>query len=303
VTLAAIDVGTNSIKMLVGEVTAAHVRPILQRSVITRLGEGLQASGEISAESADRTLCALAELRQLAQERSVRRVQAVGTLAFRAAKNGRAFAERCRREAGVDVRILSGEEEARLSFKGAAGASRAQQVLGIEIGGGSTQIMVGTDAKLHASWSLAMGAVTLTEEFLRSDPPAAHEMMAMSGSIRQHLQHVVARVGKEGELVGIGGTVSALLGQLRKSEGGDPRAFHETSVPFETISALSIRLSLKTVAERQELGIEKGRADIITAGAWILAAAMSHLEASSLRASAQGLRHGLLIEMASLERC
>lgn len=300
--LAAIDVGTNSVKMLVGEVTGQHVKPILQRSVVTRLGEGLQASGEISPEAAERTLAALAELRQLAQERSVARVGAVGTLAFREARNGREFAERCRRETGVGIRILSGEEEARLSFRGAAGASGAQQVLGIEIGGGSTQIMVGTDAKLHASWSLAMGAVTLTEAFLRSDPPGADEMMAMSGAIRQHLQNVVARVGKEGELVGIGGTVSALLAQLRRTDGSDPRSFHQGSVPFEALSALSIHLSLKTVAERERLGIEKGRADIITAGAWILTAAMSHLEATSLRASAQGLRHGLLIEMASVEK-
>ena len=298
-TLAAIDIGTNSVKLLVGRVTGQRVSPLLHRSIITRLGEGLQKSGEISPEAADRTLAALSELRALAQERGAEQLQAVGTLVLRAAKNGRAFVERCARDAGLEIRILSGEEEARLSFLGATGASKAPQVLGIEIGGGSTQIMVGTHSTLHTSWSLSMGAVTLTEEFLKTDPPAAPEMTAMSASIRRHLQQVVARVGKEGELVGIGGTVSAILTQLRKSDGGDPREFHQTSVSFETISALSIHLSLKTVADRELMGIEKGRADIITAGAWILTAAMSHLGASSLRASAHGLRHGLLIEMAS----
>src|SRR6185436_18603339 len=118
------------------------------------------------------------------------------------------------------------------------------------IGGGSTQIMVGTRAKLHASWSLALGAVTLTEEFLRTDPPAESEMTAMSAAIRRQLQQVVARVGKDGELVGIGGTVSAILTQLRRNDGGDPREFHQTGVPFEILSGLSIHLSLKTVAER-----------------------------------------------------
>jgi len=299
VTLAAIDIGTNSVKLLVGRVSGLRVSPLLHRSVITRLGEGLQKSGEISPDAADRTLAALAELRALAEERGAEKLQAVGTLALRRASNGREFVERCAREAGLEIRILTGEEEARLSFLGATGASRAAQVLGIEIGGGSTQIMVGTRSKLHASWSLSMGAVTLTEEFLRTDPPAAEEMMAMSASIRRNLQKVVARVGQDGELVGIGGTVSAILTLLRKNEGGDPREFHQTSVPFETISALSIHLSLKTVAERERMGLETGRADIITAGAWILTAAMSHLEATSLRASAHGLRHGLLIEMAS----
>ena len=298
-TLAAIDIGTNSVKLLVGRVTGQRVAPLLHRSMITRLGEGLQKSGEISPDAADRTIAALAELRALAQERGAEELQAVGTLALRAAKNGRAFVERAAREAGLEIRVLTGEEEAKLSFLGATGASRAPQVLGIEIGGGSTQVMVGTHSTLHASWSLPMGAVTLTEEFLKSDPPAAEEMTAMSAAIRRHLQTVVARVGTEGELVGIGGTVSAILTQLRKTDGVDPREFHQTSVSFETISALSIHLSLKTVADRERLGIEKGRADIITAGAWILTAAMSHLEASSLRASAHGLRHGLLIEMAS----
>jgi exopolyphosphatase/guanosine-5'-triphosphate,3'-diphosphate pyrophosphatase len=299
VTLAAIDIGTNSVKLLVGRVSGQRVSPLLHRAVITRLGEGLQKSGEISPDAADRTIAALAELRALARERGAEELQAVGTLALRAAKNGRDFVERCAREADLEIRILTGEEEARLSFLGATGASKASQVLGIEIGGGSTQIMVGTHSSLHTSWSLSMGAVTLTEEFLRTDPPAAEEMMAMSASIRRHLQKVVARVGTDGELVGIGGTVSAILTQLRKSDGGDPREFHQTSVSFETISALSIHLSLKSVAERERMGIEKGRADIITAGSWILTAAMSHLEATSLRASAHGLRHGLLIEMAS----
>ncbi len=298
-TLAAIDIGTNSVKLLVGRVTGQRVSPLLHRSIITRLGEGLQRTGEISPEAANRTVTALAELRSLARERGAEQLQAVGTLVLRAAKNGRAFVERVAREAGLEIRILSGEEEAKLSFLGATGASKAPQVLGIEIGGGSTQIMVGTHSTLHASWSLPMGAVTLTEEFLRTDPPAAEEMTALSAEIRRHLQQVVARVGKDGELVGIGGTVSAILTQLRKSDGGDPREFHQTSVSFETISALSIHLSLKTIADRERMGIEKGRADIITAGAWILTASMSHLGATSLRASAHGLRHGLLIEMAS----
>lgn len=298
-TLAAIDVGTNSTKLLVGRVAGRTVTPLLHRSVITRLGEGLQQSGSISGEAADRTLAAITEFRDLARERGAERIRVVGTLALRAAKNGRAFADRVAHETGLELHVLSGEEEARLSFQGAVGASGAEQVLGIEIGGGSTQIMVGTHAKIHASWSLNLGAVVLTEEFLKSDPPTADEMMAMSEAIGRHLQNVVARVGRGGELVGIGGTVSSLLAQLRKNEGADPREFHQTSVSFDTISALSIGLSLKTVAERERLGFEKGRADVVVAGARILVAAMSHLEAPSLRASAHGLRHGVLIEMAS----
>lgn len=298
-TLAAIDIGTNSTKLLIGRVAGRKVTPLLHRTIVTRLGEGLQQTGAIAGEAADRTLSAIREFQALATDRGAERIQAVGTLALRAARNGAAFVARCEKETGIAIRVLTGEEEARYSFQGAVGASAAEQVLGIEIGGGSTQIMVGTHARLHASWSLNVGAVVLTEEFLKTDPPGAEEMVAMSAAISRHLQNVVARVGRDGELVGIGGTVSAILAQLRKNDGGDPREFHQASVPFETVSAMSIHLSLKTLAERERLGFEKGRADIIVAGAWILTAAMSHLEATSLRASAHGLRHGILIEMAS----
>src|SRR5204862_6010200 len=117
--LAACAIGTNSIKLLVGAVDGQKVTPLLHRSMITRLGEGLQRTGEISDEAADRTAAALAELGTLARERGAEKIRAVGTLALRAAKNGRAFADRVAREAGLEIRILTGEEEARLSFQGA----------------------------------------------------------------------------------------------------------------------------------------------------------------------------------------
>jgi exopolyphosphatase/guanosine-5'-triphosphate,3'-diphosphate pyrophosphatase len=297
-TYAAIDVGTNSVKLLVGRVSGHRVTPLLHRVVITRLGEGLQESGRLSDEAAGRTLAALAGLRRLADEKGAGRIAAVGTLALRTAKNAKAFLARARAEAGLEIRVLSGEEEARLSYQGASWTSKASQVVAIDIGGGSTEIMVGTRLKLHASWSLPIGAVTLTEQFLKTDPPAAAEMMAMSGAIRRQLVRVVARVGRSGELVGVGGTVSAILRLLRRT-GDDPRDVHDKTVPFDAVSSLGIHLSLKTTAEREHLGLEEGRADIVVAGAWILTAAMSHLEASSLRASAHGLRHGLLIELAS----
>ena len=298
-TLAAIDIGTNSIKLLVGRVEGRTVTPILHRAVNTRLGEGLHASGSISPEAATRSIAALKELRRLAAERGADRLAAIGTLVLRSAANAREFVDRCRTEADLEVRVLTGEEEARLSFQGAAWAATADHVLAIDIGGGSTEIMVGSRAELSASWSLVMGAVTLTEEFLHTDPPAADEMMTMSAAVRRNLIPVVARAGQDGELVGIGGTVSSILGLLRKELGEDPREIHKKTVPFDTISALAIHLSLKTIADRERMGLERGRADIIVAGAWILVAAMSHLEASTLRATAHGLRHGLLIELAS----
>jgi exopolyphosphatase/guanosine-5'-triphosphate,3'-diphosphate pyrophosphatase len=298
-TLAAIDVGTNSVKLLVGRVEGTVVTPLLHRSIDSRLGEGLHASGVIAPDAADRTVAALRELRELAAGRGAGHVAAVGTLALREASNAAAFLDRCRAETGLEVRVLTGEEEARLSFQGASWAAAADHVLAIDIGGGSTEIMVGTRTRLSASWSLPVGAVTMTEEFLRTDPPAADEMLSLSAEIHRHLIPVVARAGREGELVGVGGTVSSILALLRRELGEDPREIHRKTVPFDTISALAIHLSLKTAADRERMGLERSRADIIVAGAWLLVAAMSHLEASSLRPTAHGLRHGLLIELAS----
>lgn len=297
-TLAAIDVGTNSVKLLVGRVDGRELTPLLVRATVTRLGEGLDRSGLISRAAADRTVATLKEYRALARERGASQITAAGTQVFREAANAEEVLARLKREAEVDVRVLSGPEEARLAFLGAAGAARTPRVLAIDIGGGSTEVMAGSGEDLHASWCVPTGAVTLTERHLRSDPPSSAEMLALAADVQAALEPVVVRAGNDSELVGIGGTVSALLRALRLTTGDDPKEHHGRFVTFPEIEALSIRLSLMTLKEREALGLEPGRADIVVAGAWLLVAAMSRVEARGLRASARGLRHGLLIELA-----
>jgi exopolyphosphatase/guanosine-5'-triphosphate,3'-diphosphate pyrophosphatase len=289
-TLAAIDVGTNSVKLLVGRVRAGRVIPLLHRARITRLGEGLGRSDWISPEAADRTLAALAEFRRLAEERGAREVAAAGTRALRAASNRAAFLARCRAEAGVEIRVLSGREEARLAFRGAAGAARGRgAVAAIDVGGGSTEVMLGEPPdRLRASWSLPLGAVTLTERFLAHDPPTAAELARLRAEARRRLARVPAgRAG--GEVLGIGGTASVVL----RLVGRGGRATRGQ------VEALAERLSRLTAAERERLGVEPGRADIVAAGAWVLAEAMGRLGAPTLRAAGGGLRHGMLLEMAA----
>jgi exopolyphosphatase / guanosine-5'-triphosphate,3'-diphosphate pyrophosphatase len=296
-TLAAIDVGTNSAKLLVGRVEGREVTPLLHRSVVTRLGEGLDRTGSISPVAADRTIALLREYRELAVERGATALVAAGTQVFRGASNAADVVARALQEAGVEIRVLSAHDEARLSFLGAAGAARTPRALAVDIGGGSTEVMVGSGEDLHASWSVATGAVTLTERHLRSDPPSSAEMLALAADAQEALQPVVVRAGDDCEVVGIGGTVSSLLRALRLTSGEDAREHHGRFVAFPEIEALSIRLSLMTVKEREALGLEPGRADIVVAGAWLLVAAMSRVEARGLRASARGLRHGLLLEL------
>jgi len=298
-TFAAIDVGTNSVKMLLGTVAEDRVVPELHRAQITRLGQGLAATGVISPEAAGRTIEAIAGFRKLAEERKAERVTAVGTQALREAKNADEFLARCEREAGLALRILTGEEEARLSFQGASWAAQTPRVTAVDIGGGSTEVMIGTRVSLERWWSLPMGAVVLTEQFLRSDPPADEEMRLMSAAVEKQLRVVDIRPGPQAELVGVGGTVAALMMHTARKAKTDPRTLSSARIPFDEVSSMAIHLSLRTTADREEMGFERGRADIIVAGAWILAAVMSRLGAPAMRASVHGLRHGLLIEMAS----
>jgi exopolyphosphatase/guanosine-5'-triphosphate,3'-diphosphate pyrophosphatase len=288
-TLAAIDVGTNSVKLLVGCISAGRVIALLSRARITRLGEGLGRGKRISPEAAERTLAALTEFRRLAEESGARALAAAGTRALRAASNRAAFLSRCRTEAGVEVRVLSGRDEARLAFRGATGAVRSSgPVAAIDVGGGSTEIMVGEPPdRLRAAWSLPLGAVTLTERFLAHDPPDAEELGRLRAEVRRRLARVPAR--RAGEILGIGGTASTVL---RLTGRGGRASRHE-------VEALAEHLSLRTAAERERMGVEPGRADIVAAGAWVLAEAMRRLGADHLRAAEGGLRHGILLELAS----
>lgn len=287
--LAAIDVGTNSVKLLVGRVCSGRVIPVLHRARITRLGEGLGRSKRISPGAAERTLEALAEFRRLAEVRGAEAVAAAGTRALRAASNRAAFLARCRREAGLEVRVLSGREEARLAFCGAAGTQGGRGALAaIDVGGGSTEIMVGEPPnRLRASWSLPLGAVTLTERFLAHDPPTAQELERLRAQARRRLARVPVR--RVGDLLGIGGTVSAVLrlvGRRGRAERGE-------------VESLAERFSRLAAAARERLGVERGRADIVVAGAWILVEAMKRLGAGALRSADGGLRHGMLLELAA----
>ncbi|MFN3486045.1 MAG: hypothetical protein ACK44W_11265, partial [Planctomycetota bacterium] len=154
--------------------------------------------------------------------------------------------------------------------------------------GGSTEIMVGEPPnRLRASWSLPLGAVTLTERFLAHDPPTAQELERLRAQARRRLARVPVR--RVGDLLGIGGTVSAVLrlvGRRGRAERGE-------------VESLAERFSRLAAAARERLGVERGRADIVVAGAWILVEAMKRLGAGALRSADGGLRHGMLLELAA----
>jgi exopolyphosphatase/guanosine-5'-triphosphate,3'-diphosphate pyrophosphatase len=276
---AVLDIGSNSVKLLAARILRGRLVPVLERSAVTRLGEGLDRSGRISPEAEQRTAKAIRGFVKAARDAGAVDVVAVGTLALRRARNGRATAKRLERASGLPIRILSGEEEAAYAFRAAAGRGRTTS---LDIGGGSAQVTAGRGGRVERSWSFPLGAVVLTERFHRSDPVRLSEILALTRHLDRTLKPLDGLRCRE--LVGIGGTVGVLAGLL-----GPAR-----SIPYRRLLRLFGRLATMKTERRERLGIPKGRADIVLAGAQVLLSVMKRLGATRLRQASGGLRHGVL---------
>jgi exopolyphosphatase/guanosine-5'-triphosphate,3'-diphosphate pyrophosphatase len=276
---AAIDVGTNSLKLLVARVGRRLV-PLEERVVITRLGEGLARSGRISPAAAERTLRVLRTFLRRCRRCEV--VLAAGTEAVRRSPE---FAARVRRELGLEIRVLDGGEEGRLARLG--GSADWPGATTIEIGGGSTQVSDG-----RRTTSLPAGAVTLTERFLSSDPPAVAEIEAARLAIRALLAPVRIRAARR--VVALGGTASTIGAMWRR---GDLKKAHGLTIPLGELESFLAEIASEPLARRRRRkGLEPKRADILVGGAVILTEAMRRLGAKRITLSVTGLRHGLLLD-------
>ena len=288
---AAIDVGSNSVKLLV----ASGVRPIETQSAVTRLGGGVESTFRLSTAAQDRTIATLRKFAKRCKQLSVERIVAVGTEALRIARNGRAFAKRCLKETGIPVRILTGNEEARLAFLGATTGRRERRLAAIDIGGGSTEIMTGRPGRLEHAVSLPLGAVRLTELHLKTDPPTLAERLTMLQQVHQAISTLPAPVrgalSKGAILLGIGGTC------VNVARMASPRVSPEGRVVgLETLEDILNHLAELPLARRKKVpGIDPTRADIILAGARILAETLRELNLDGFTATIHGLRRGVIL--------
>lgn len=294
--MAAIDVGTNSVKLLVAEWDGRKLRELDQRVYITRLGEGLGRRCRLRPKAVERTLRVLSHFHRIARRHHVHSIRAVCTQVLRIAKDREAFLRQCRKTTGLEVNVLRGEEEARLAFIGATWDLRVRQVTVIDIGGGSTQITCGRPGSPEKSCSLPIGAVVLTERFLGHDPPSAEELHALTSQTKRMLSTIT--VGGT-ELIGMGGTVTTLAALASRLKRMVPQKLHGRTIRRRALSDLLDGLSSMTLRKRKRtLRLDPGRADIVVAGGKILEMAMACLGFSRLRVSTFGLRHGLLLREA-----
>lgn len=332
---AAIDVGTNTVRLLVGEPDGAGgYRPVFAAQEITRLGQGLLPDRLLQPEPIQRTLAVLESFRRLADSHGATRSAVVGTSALREASNRQEFLHRARRETGLDVRVISGEEEARLTLRGvraalpavgtlcgpvdqgrhlrstgpdAMGAPLGGRLLLMDIGGGSTEFLLADGDAILATASTGLGVVKLTEAHVRHDPPLLAELKA----IRDVVVARLARLRAEGlpgfgpaaaalatTFVGTAGTVTTLAAVDLSLTSYDPGRVNGHRLSRDRVEALLRELASLPLARRRTVpGLEPARADVIVAGALVCVVVMESLGFPSILVSDGGLREGILLDL------
>lgn len=308
--VAAIDLGTNTVRLLVGEPGGAGgYRPIFAAQEITRLGQDLLPDRILKPEPVRRTLAALSRFHQAAASRGAARIAVVGTSALREAENRQAFLARARREIGLTVRVVSGEEEARLTLLGvrtALSIGRGRLLL-MDIGGGSTEFVLADGPDVLGTASTGLGAVKLTEAHLRSDPPRPGELAALRDAVAARIASLrrqeLARLGRDAPpqsttFVGTAGTATSLAAIDLALDPYDPERVNGHRLTRQRIEALARHLTALPLVRRRRIpGLEPGRADVIVAGTLVCLGAMDGLGFPAITVSDGGLREGILLDL------
>jgi exopolyphosphatase/guanosine-5'-triphosphate,3'-diphosphate pyrophosphatase len=311
--VAAIDCGTNSIRLLVADVPAegGHT-DLLRRMEVVRLGQGVDATGRLAPEAIERTRVVLAEYAAQARELGAGRVRMVATSATRDAANRRDFEDMVRATLGRTPDVVTGREEAELSFLGATGsmaAAAAAQGLApapapwlvVDIGGGSTEFVLGDADGVRAARSVDIGCVRLTERHLRDDPPTAGQIALTERDIRAALAEVAAEVpvGQAAGLVGLAGSVTTVAALALGLPGYDSEAIHGSRIPVADVRRVSADLLAATRERRAaEPVMHPGRVDVIGAGALILRVLMDEFGLSEVTVSEHDILDGIALRLA-----
>jgi exopolyphosphatase/guanosine-5'-triphosphate,3'-diphosphate pyrophosphatase len=298
--IASIDIGTNSVRLLVAERGArGDLRPLVRLGESCRLGEGLETTGRISPRAEERTRDTLSRFARRARELECADVLVAATNALRSAENGPEVTARFERTAGFPIRILSGEEEARLVYEAVLEGLRWDpnrgEYLVVDIGGGSVEIVRGLGLEVEHWVSLELGCVRLTERFLRSDPPTPGELADLRSFLREiWVGHDMLLRPTPQAAAGVGGTVTALAALNLGLRRYDASRVEGHLLATGDIRRLTDSLTGLTTAERQALAtVGPGRADILPAGCVLLVSLCEAAGLASLTSSTQGLRYAL----------
>ncbi|MFM8567021.1 MAG: HD domain-containing protein [Gemmatimonadota bacterium] len=300
--IAAIDIGSNSIRQIVADVSPdGTIRVIDEMKAAPRLGRGVTVTHRLDDAAMEEAVDALTRMATLARTLGAARIAVVATSAVRDAENGAAFLSRVRRETGLRPQLLDGESEARLAFRSALAhfeLGRGRAVV-MDIGGGSLELALSAEGVLERLESFPFGAIRLSEEFLEGRAPGKG-IKKLRRHVRQAIKKVLpVRDWRGAEVIGSGGTFTNLAGMHLARQGVQIRGVHGTRIPRHEVELLLERLAVMPVADRLLVpGLNAGRADIIVAGLAVAAEVLARVEPRELTASAYGIREGLLLESA-----
>jgi exopolyphosphatase/guanosine-5'-triphosphate,3'-diphosphate pyrophosphatase len=306
---AVIDVGTNSIKLLVADVAGREVQPVREESRQTRLGKNFYETHRLQPDAIARTAEAVAEFSKTAREQKSASIRVIATSAARDAVNADELTAAIERAAALAVEIISGEREAEWAFQGVTTDLELAQhpLLILDVGGGSTEFIFGRGGQKHFAHSFPLGTVRLLEKFPPGDPPTRGEFLAcrdwlkdfLHSEVRPKLEPALRREKNSGEiqLVGTGGTTSILARMELKLDRFDRERIEEASLSREQVTSHRKNVWSLPLAERKEIvGLPKLRADVILTGVAIYEAVMEEFGFKQLRVSTRGLRFAAVMD-------
>jgi exopolyphosphatase/guanosine-5'-triphosphate,3'-diphosphate pyrophosphatase len=305
--VAVVDIGSNSTRLLIAEVVGGRVRELERQSRVTRLGRGVDLAGQLSAEAIEAACEAIADYVALCGEAGVERIESIATSAVRDAANGDAFIAELRERFALSARVLDGEEEARLTYMGAT-CERPPSVptLVIDIGGGSTEMIVGTGEEISFHTSLQAGVVRHSERHITTDPPSAIELETLAADVRGLIEAATAGQAGAGAEAGIAvaGTPTSLASIELGLEPYDPRQVHGHTLTLASIQHLLSQLASAPLSKRAEItGLHPDRAPNIVAGVVILVEAMRAFALERIDVSEHDILYGTAISAISALEC
>jgi exopolyphosphatase/guanosine-5'-triphosphate,3'-diphosphate pyrophosphatase len=300
---AGIDIGTLTCRLLIADLVPGHpLKGLRSERRILRLGEGVDQTKRLSSAAMDRVIQCLRDWRNLIDDAQVEAVAVVATSAVRDASNREEFLQRVKQEAGLDVEVITGDEEARRTLLGIRSGLPAgvTDILALDIGGGSTEFILDQSGQKPIIRSIDIGVVRLCERLLRHDPPSEEEVRHAREWVSQETKAAIADMGdyRQATFLGTAGTITSLAAMAQKLRTYEPARIHNYTLRLDNIRELEHTLLSRSRAERIGLpGLEKNREEVIAAGAIIIRTIMETMGQKSVFVSDLGLREGVVMDL------
>lgn len=303
-----IDIGSNTIRLIIGYFKDGKLHTLKKYLDITRLGRDFHETRRLSARSIGKSLDTLSDYSNIIREHNIDKVNVCATGVLRKAQNAKEFTAKVQERTGLTINIISGDEEARLTALGVKSVVKVLDSIIFDVGGGSTEFIRSKENAPSAVRSVDIGAVTLYESFLKNDPPHDDELEAMNRSIKQGISDVMSDMSLEGSeragaLIFTAGTATTLAAIKLNMADYDPEKINNVTMTYDEVSSLYDELIKKNHSEREKIiGLEKGRADIIISGTAIALNVMELFGIDDMTISDAGLLEGIVIDGSQLRR-